>query len=360
MSDNLVFRAGAKALRSIRRHGLRPEMVKVILGAAGGPRWLVLHGLDRVIFSSWFKGRSEPLYLLGSSIGSWRFAAVSQNNPVEALDRFLSSYIGQRYSQDPTPEEITLQASKMLSTLLGPCGAGEILNHPFLRLHVVAAHCKWPVASDNSLLLSLGLMDAAIYNAVHSGGLKYFFDRALFFDPRDVPRFAETVEVFAKRAALSAQNLKPALLASASIPLLMQGVRNIPGAPEGTYRDGGVMDYHFDLPLLEDDEDEDRMVLFPHYMDRIIPGWFDKGLPWRKPHASNMDRVLLVSPSKEFIERLPNKKIPDRDDFTLFKGRDEDRVAYWNEVIEAGACLGEDLQQAVETGAIAEFVQPID
>jgi len=101
------------------------------------------------------------------------------------------------------------------------------------------------------------------------------------------------------------------------------------------------------------------LILFPHYTDRIIPGWFDKRLPWRKPREANVDRLLLVSPSKQFIDRLPYKRIPDREDFPFFRGRDEERVAYWNEVIEASASLGEEFLDAVETGAVQELAKPI-
>lgn len=36
-------------------------------------------------------------------------------------------------------------------------------------------------------------------------------------------------------------------MASGSIAVVMEGVRNIGGVPEGIYRDGGVTDYHFDI-----------------------------------------------------------------------------------------------------------------
>ncbi len=94
-TENLVFLAGKKAFSIIKEEGLKPEMVKVIAGAAGGPKWLVLNHLDRVIFSSWFKMRTKPLFLLGSSIGAWRFAAASQNNHKKAIDRFQSGYFGE-------------------------------------------------------------------------------------------------------------------------------------------------------------------------------------------------------------------------------------------------------------------------
>jgi len=358
MAGNLVFYAGTKAMSAISRHGLRPEMVKAVLGVAGGPKWLVLHGLDRAIFSSWFNGRTEPLFLFGSSIGSWRFAAVSQNDPSGALGRFLSAYIGQHYSLSPTREEITLECAKIIESLLGNSGTEEILNHPFLRLVVSTAHCKWPVASDNRVLLSLGLMDTAIYNAVHRAGLRFFFDRVLFFDTRNSPPLLGPYDVETKQVPLSAGNLKDVLLASASVPLLMRGVNNIADAPGGMYRDGGIIDYHFDLPIMRDDDDQEGVILFPHYTVRIIPGWFDKTLPWRKPRASNMDRLLLVSPSSQFLERLRYGRIPGREDFSFFSGRDDERVKYWKEVIEAGASLGEEFLDAVDSGAVRELVKP--
>ncbi len=67
----------------------------------------------------------------------------------------------------------------------------------------------------------------------------------------------------------------------------MEGVRDLPGAGPGTYRDGGLLDYHLDLPY------EDRgVVLYPHFTDKVIPGWFDKGLPWRRGDAGRLQDVL--------------------------------------------------------------------
>jgi len=359
MTKNLLLLAGRKAFQTIRENGLRPDMVRIVVGAAGGAKWLVLHSLDRILFSSWFKHRTEPLFLLGSSIGAWRFAAVSQSDPAEALDRFLSIYTAEQSIPKSTHKVVTRQGVKMLDALLGREGDQEIFCHPFLRLNIVAARCKWPVASDNRILLSLGLMDAVLYNAIHREGLKFFFERTLFSDPQDTPPFAESSEFSATKVPLSQRNLKHALLASASIPLMMSGVKNIPDAPRGTYRDGGVLDYHFDLPFMGKADDPEGIVLFPHYTNRIIPGWFDKNLPWRKPRESNMDNVLLVSPSSAFIERLPYKKIPDRNDFSFFCGRDNERIAYWNEVIHASTCLGEEFLDAIETGSIRELVKPM-
>jgi hypothetical protein len=98
--------------------------------------------------------------------------------------------------------------------------------------------------------------------------------------------------------------------------MVMEGVRDLPGAGVGTFRDGGLLDYHLDLPYSGDD-----IVLYPHFTDRVIPGWFDKTLPWRRAcPVERLQNVLLLAPSKEYLARLPYGKLPDRNDFKRFMG----------------------------------------
>lgn len=357
MSGNLVFYAGPKAMESIGRQGLKPSMVKAVLAAAGGPKWLVLHGLDRALFTTWFQGRTEPLFLFGSSIGAWQFAAVSQNDSSQALDRFLSSYMAQSYSPYPDREEITAECLKICDILLGDRGIEEILAHPFLRLGVFATHCKWPATSENKFLLSLGMGDAFLYNLANRRALNSLFERVLFHDRRDCLPLGKTTDFKTKTVPLSPANLKDVLMASGAIPLVMAGVKDIAGAPPGMYRDGGLIDYNFDLPLLSNSDD--GVILFPHYANRIIPGWFDKHLRWRKPREENVERMLMICPSRTFLENLPYKKISDREDFALFRGRDQERIAYWNQVVEGGKRLGEEFLETVENGDVRKLLRPI-
>ena len=77
----LTFLAGPSALRRIQQEGLQPEMVQGVTAAAGGPKWLVLSGLDKYLFPDWFADRQQPLYLLGSSSGAWRMACVTMKDP---------------------------------------------------------------------------------------------------------------------------------------------------------------------------------------------------------------------------------------------------------------------------------------
>ena len=117
-----------------------------------------------------------------------------------------------------------------------------------------------------------------------------------------------------------------------------------------------IIDYHLNLPF---PCDRNRIVLFPHYTGRVIPGWFDKKVAWRKPVPAYMDKVLLVAPSPDFIAGLPRAKIPDRKDFKRFYGRDTERIRYWETVAEQSRRLAEDFEQAVVSGAVRERVRPL-
>jgi len=181
-------------------------------------------------------------------------------------------------------------------------------------------------------------------NAVSRRFLKYFFRQTLFSDGRTCPPFKHMSRSRVSHANLTGDNLKAALLASGSIPYVMQGIRNIPGAPTGTYRDGGAVDYHLDVPYGLKGR---GIVLFPHYTDRIIPGWLDKKLPWRKPSPANMADVVLVAPGPEFVARLPLGKISDRNDFYRFAGDDRGRFDYWQKVADAGRVLAEDFMEKI-------------
>ncbi|NNB98072.1 patatin-like phospholipase family protein, partial [Corallococcus exiguus] len=94
MSQSLTLLAGPDALRILRERGLRAEDVDILPGASGGPKWLGLEGIDRVLFGELLQQpRTRPLHLIGSSIGSWRLACLAQKDPVAALRRFADAYL---------------------------------------------------------------------------------------------------------------------------------------------------------------------------------------------------------------------------------------------------------------------------
>jgi hypothetical protein len=354
MSASLVIRAGATARRLLETEGLQPDHVQVIAGAAGGPKWLALAGMDRYLFGEWFKGRSKPLFSVGSSIASWRFTAAAQDDPVAAIDRFEAAYLEQRYSAKPDTAEVSRVAQALLNTVLPDAHIPQLLNHAYLRPHVIAVRCTGRAAAETPRQLKTGLAQIALSNARSRRHLAQHVERVVFRHPQDRASFLPFRDDFASHEVdLTAQNLKAALRASASIPLLMEGEKNIPGAPAGMYRDGGLIDYHMDL----DYRLKEGLVLMPHFSTRIVPGWLDKFLPWRKPHAHHLDRVVMIAPSDEMLARLPHGKIPDRKDFTRYNGDGEALLRDWTVATKECRRMGDELARLIERQDMASVVE---
>jgi len=349
----LLFKAGPGAYGEIRKRGFSPERIGTIAGASGGPKWLVLSQLDRVVITHILPRLTGPVHLAGSSIGAWRFVCYAQASPLDALNRFEEAYIEQDYSAKPTAGEITRKSREILTTVLGEHGASDIVTHPFIRTHILAVRCGRLTSSEFRPLLASGLLAAACANAVSRRTLGFFFRRGLFYDPRDLPPFYNATGFPLERVILTRRNVEDAIVASGSIPMMLTGVRDIDGAPPGIYRDGGVLDYHLDLPLA----DPDRLTLYPHFFEQLIPGWFDKRLRWRRVNSVHTDRTVLVCPSPGFIARLPRGRIPDRTDFVLMPR--EDRIRIWRSIIAACGELADDLNEVLEMNRLPERLQPL-
>ena len=349
----LRFKAGPAAYKDVRARGFAEERIGTIAGASGGAKWLVLSQMDRVITDRILPKLSGPVHLLGSSIGAWRFCCYAQPEPRKAIERFESAYLEQTYSKNPDAEEISSMSRKILEELLGDTGPRQIVNHPVFRTHVMTVRSRMLMASEWRPLLACGLLAAAASNFVSRKTLGVFFRRSLFYDPRDLPPFYNASGFPLDRIALTERNLIDAVLASGAIPLVLQGVRDIDGAPEGMYRDGGLIDYHLDLPL----SDPDRLTLFPHFFEYLIPGWFDKKLTWRRPDPRHTDRTILICPSYEFVQGLPNSKVPDRTDFTTMSP--ELRRKVWRSAVAACERLAEELNDVLDQEQLPARLEPL-
>jgi hypothetical protein len=352
----LTFSAGPAAYREIRQEGLRPERIGTLAGASGGAKWLVLSQIDRVIASHILPVLRGPVHTIGTSIGAWRLACYAQADPLAAIDRFETAYVEQTFSERPDRVEIARVTAEILDALLGPSGATEVLCHPVLRTHVMTVRSRHVTGSERRGALAAGLLAAAGLNVVHRRTLGLFFDRVLFFDGRcaatDRPPFYSATGFPLHRVPLVEANFRDVIIATGAIPWIMNGVRDIAGAPPGMYRDGGVIDYHIDLPQ----SDNERLSLFPHFYDFLKPGWFDKRLSWRRPQPLNVDRMILVSPSPAFVARLPNAKIPDRRDFIVYPTAD--RIRTWRGVVDRCSELADELRDVLENNRLAERLKP--
>ena len=348
-SVNLVIHAGPSALTTLRGAGFDRDCFSALVGASGGPKWLVLSQLDRVLCEHLLPDRRTPLAMLGSSIGAFRHACFAQRDPVAALERFETAYIGQAYEREPMPAEVTAASRRILAVMLGETGRDEILSNPQLSTYAVAVRSRAAVSTERRLPLLLGLGAAAIGNAVARPLLGIFFERTLFHCGDAHIRFRS---LRTRRVRLDLDNLDAVLLASGSIPLVMSGVSDVAGAPPGVYRDGGIVDYHFDFAF----DAGDGLILYPHFFERIVPGWFDKGLPWRRPRPADLDRVVMIAPSADFIARLPGGKVPDRSDFRAMATADRQRV--WRGVIDACRPLADELTDLIMTSRLAARATP--
>jgi hypothetical protein len=128
--SSLTLRAGPEALAHIRERGLRPADVSVVPGASGGPKWLVLAGIDRYVIGEWLlEPRTRPLHLVGSSIGSWRMACLAQRDSRAALDartRPTSSSV----TRTARHQRSSAKQVRASSTLLGQLGADRDPRQP--------------------------------------------------------------------------------------------------------------------------------------------------------------------------------------------------------------------------------------
>ena len=326
-SSDLKVLAGASVFNHVRRHGLRQADVKVMVGASGGPKWFSLFGLDQYLFGEFFAGRTEPLHILGSSAGAWRFACFAQAEPVAASQRFCRAYSQICYPKGADAKLISkISASIIDDVFPSDAALDEVLSNKVVKLNLVVARAQRISAARHKLLQAGALTLAAGANLLHRKHLKYFFQRVLFHTSGEPAPFYHADILPTQHVALSKANLRQAVLASGAIPLVLAPVENIPGAGAGLYYDGGITDYHFDLPF-----SGSGLVLYPHFYPRLTPGWFDKSLPWRQAQRQHLHNVVIVCPSEQWVKSLPFGKIPDRTDFKL---PDNIRIAYWQEVIE--------------------------
>jgi hypothetical protein len=344
----LTIKAGRRAMSRIREQGLKPADVGIIPGAAGGPKALGIQGLDLALFGEWLPRFERERSLIGASIGSWRFASACLPDPVEGLERLGRLYNEQSFAKGVTMAEVSSSCVKMLDDLLEGRDA-SVLSNPYYRLNIMIVKSHGLLALDHRGGLGLGLGSVIANNLLGRARLSRHFERLIMHDARLAPPLSALTDFPSRCLPLDVGNLRQALLASGSIPMVMQGVMDIPGAGPGTFRDGGLLDYHLDLPYSGSD-----IVLYPHFTDKIIPGWFDKTLPWRRGDLDRLQDVVLLAPSADFLSTLPFGKLPDRSDFKRFVGKDPERQRYWRTAMEQSRRLGDEFIDLVDSGKLSE------
>lgn len=346
--------AGPRALARVREHGLKPADVRVIPAAAGGPKGLTLLPLDRFLFGEWLPQSTQPVDLIGASIGAWRMAAAALHEPAAALAALEQAYIHQDYDvppgrKAPTRDHISERFAEGIHAMFGK-RVQEVLEHPRYRLHVVTSRGRHILHRDNRLRSPLGYAGAFFTNIASRKAMGAWLERAVFSSQITPLPFAAN-DYRTRRYALSEANFADVVQASCSIPFVLNAVHDIAGAPPGAYWDGGITDYHLHLDYRAAGEgDAGGIVLYPHFQRAIVPGWLDKSLKWRHGATHFLDDVIVLAPRPEWVATLPNQKLPDRTDFARY-GRDlKARVAVWQTAVAESERLRDEFVAWIGAG----------
>jgi hypothetical protein len=357
----LSFFAGPKALAHVREHGLRAQDIAVVPAAAGGPKGLILQALDQWLFGHWLPQAPRERSVIGASIGAWRMAAACQADPVAAFARLGDLYCGQRYTAKPTPQEIDVVCQQLLHDFIDG-REDEILQHPHNRLHIITVRGKGMLQAPRHRAAQIGgFASATMLNLGGRHHLAKAMERVVISDVRDAPPWLrDGFDAFTTHfAPLGKDNLAAGLLASGTLPLVMEPVRAIANTPVGTYWDGGMIDYHLALPY---SRMEGELVLYPHFSEHIVPGWLDKTLPWRRaargPNRHWLDNVIIAAPSDKFLQTLPRGKLPDRQDFPHYGLDHDERIRNWGKAIAEGQRLRDEFAAFAERPDMGRL-QPI-
>jgi hypothetical protein len=301
---------------------------------------LILGPIDRFLFGQWLPQSDQPIDLVGASIGAWRMATACLDQPVSGFERLEHDYIHQHYAVPPgqkrtSAPQVSAAFGQSLQAFYGQ-RMGEVLQHPRYRLHVVTSRGQHILHREHPLLTPLGYAGAYLCNAVHRKAMGAWLERVVFSSRGQLP-FA--VDDYAtQQMALTERNFLPAVQASCSIPFVLQAVHDIPDAPTGAYWDGGITDYHLHLNYK-------GLVLYPHFQQAVVPGWLDKALKWRHKATPFLDHTIVLAPKPEWVQTLPNGKLPDRSDFTTYAQDFAGRVRVWTQAVRASAQLADEFAQ---------------
>jgi len=330
--------AGPRAAAHLRERGLAPADIRCVPAAAGGPKGLALIPLDRRLFGTDGWLRDVPLELTGASIGAWRMFAAAQADADGALQRLADGYAAQRYSRRPSAKEVSDECRKLARSVLGDQPLPALRANTSVQ--VLTTRARGALQGDAS---RKAFARAALANVRSRVRLAAHMERVVFATrPSKVLADGAHFDPFGLiHVPLRADNAEDALLASGSIPLVCAPVHDPAGAPPGDYWDGGLIDYHLLLPYHR----FDGLVLYPHFVPFITPGWLDKYLPWRRHARAHhwLDNLLLISPSPSFLERLPNGKLPDRSDFTRYGADQDGRERDWRRAVAESERLADEV-----------------
>lgn len=284
-------------------------------------------------------------------------ATATMKEPIRSFEALAKGYIAQHIEPEagrrmPSPQRITAGFTETLKGFFGESML-PMLTHPQYRLHVLTSRGRQLLRQGSTPRTLLGFTGLALGNVLTRKAVGLFMERTVFSAPgealpvplRDLPT---------GQVELNEHNFIAAMLASCSIPFMLDAVRDIPGARPGAHWDGGIVDYHFHWPY---DEMDQGLVLYPHFQRQVVPGWLDKALTWRHRASPGLDNMVLLAPNPAWIATLPHGKLPDRSDFTKLDY--PARVKAWSESVARAQALSDEWQDWLARGCPASELKPL-
>jgi hypothetical protein len=341
----LKVKAGKRAYQKILEHGLIPEVVSAFSAAAGGPKWIILYEMDRYLMKEFFAGHQHTIHFLGGSIGAWRSMCYLLDDPLEAIERLRDGYLNQRYDDPFSPEIISNTCCKIILDAIGSNGTESILNNARRKLHISTTQAHFKSAGRNNTYLKVKFGQVALANLFHRKWMNLFISRHFYTTAEE--RIIDQDKINTVITHLSRENIIPALRASGAIPVSM-----VPIFINGIeHWDGGIVDYHLDLKY----KDQEGIVLYPHFLPFIRPGWFDK---WTKlRYSRHHDDTVLLYPSQEFIDMLPDRQLTSLQDFYTYKNDQDLRIKKWYEACDLGKYLVDDFVNLRDHSDLEENIE---
>src|SRR5690606_38550772 len=137
-----------------------------------------IQGLDQAIFGEFFPRAPQRRTLVGSSIGSWRFASMAAHRAQQGTERLAELHTNLYFHKQMTRQEASEVCRGMLLDLVQGKG-NDLVNHPDYPLGVSSSRAKHIFQSDKALPLLASVAGIVGTTGVARKDSRHFMQRVI-------------------------------------------------------------------------------------------------------------------------------------------------------------------------------------
>ncbi|KAJ3331636.1 hypothetical protein HDU76_002643 [Blyttiomyces sp. JEL0837] len=312
------LKTNEKEMIKLEEKGL--DYFKVFFGPASGPKTFTTVGFERQISQLIQQEKlSDQKWLVGASTSALRFmsllASFATNEDVtnKLKEHFCQMY----YKQGDTPQVLRPMMEECYRICAPTEYLEEILSNKNLRIAILVANIHERFRDLSEWQFKTVLASFALSNLIHPGYISGLVSRICFYSGDEEPTFLERglggkeAVLFVK---LTKENVYEVLHATTCIPFVQEPCTYITGVGEGLYVDGALTDYTVNCHIT--DPTIPALLLSDTLSrDNIRPTVFDSYVPWRRPPSQLFDHCSVLCPNLNFMELLPDKRLPSVKDW---------------------------------------------